>query len=47
MLNITDLRPLSRVFGDEMQTGVGQAVHISAACVAFHGEQVRGIRVTP
>ena len=46
-MNITDLRALSRVFGDEMETGVGQVVHISAVRVAFHGEQVHGIRVTP
>lgn len=45
--NVTNLRALSRAFGDEMETWVGQTVHISSVWVTFHGEQVRGIRVTP
>jgi len=47
VLNTTNLRTLSRAFGDEMETWVGQTVHISAIWVAFRDEQVRGIRVTP
>jgi hypothetical protein len=45
--NITNLRTLSRAFGDEMEQWVGQTVHINAVWVAFHGEQVRGTRVMP
>jgi hypothetical protein len=47
VLNVTNLRTLSRAFGDEMESWVGQTVCISAVWVAFHGEQVRGIRVMP
>jgi hypothetical protein len=47
VLNNTNLRALSRVLGDEMEPWVGQTVCISAIWVAFRGEQVRGIRVTP
>jgi hypothetical protein len=47
VLNTTNLRTLSRAFGDEMEAWVGQTVCISTVWVAFHGEQVRGIRVMP
>ena len=47
VLNNTNLRALSRVLGDEMEPWVGQTVRISTVWVAFRGEQVRGIRVTP
>jgi hypothetical protein len=47
VLNATNLRALSRAFGDEMEAWVGQTVCISTVWVAFHGEQVRGIRVMP
>jgi hypothetical protein len=47
VLNNTNLRALSRVLGDEMEPWVGQTIRISTVWVAYRGEQVRGIRVTP
>jgi hypothetical protein len=47
VLNTTNLRILSRAFGDEMEAWVGRTVCISTVWVSFHSEQVRGIRVMP
>jgi hypothetical protein len=47
VLNKTNLAALARVYGDEMESWVGQPIRIQSVWTAYRGDRVRGISVTP
>lgn len=47
VLNKTNLNALARVFGDEMDSWIGQTIRIQSDWTAYRGDRVRGIRVMP
>jgi hypothetical protein len=47
VLNKTNLAARARVFGDDMESWIGQTIRMQSVWTAYCGERVRGIGVTP